>query len=328
MHHLRQILHPSDELIAVHPFPGGYKRFTQLKDTNPCLKTLLAIGGWNEGSEKYSLMAERAETRQEFANSVLRFLCYFGFDGLDVDWEYPTQRGGLTEDKENFIALLKCLKETFRKRQKLLTVAIGVTPWIIETAYSVQEMCDTVDLVMLMAYDYQDPTRISVHAPLKREPDEDVATRVTIDDGIARMKELSCDPRKMVLGVGAYGRSYTMKSPSGYLIGESVAGVGKPGPYLQESGSLGFNEICEAQLDGKWTVKQLTGNAISYAYKDKQWVSYDDEWSIGIKADYVRQEGLGGMMLYSVDTDDFHGNCMGHTYPLLRAMNQGLGRNN
>lgn len=35
---------------------GAYIQFNQLKARNPCLKTLLAIGGWNEGSEKYSLV--------------------------------------------------------------------------------------------------------------------------------------------------------------------------------------------------------------------------------------------------------------------------------
>lgn len=299
--------------------------FNEIKEANPCVKTLLAIGGWNEGSEKYSLMAEHAKTREEFAESVLRFLCYFGFDGLDVDWEYPTQRGGIGLDKENFVELLRTLKETFASRQKLLTVAIAVPPSIVNAAYDVAEMCDLVDLVFVMAYDLQCPTRISVHAPLRRESN-DAQNRVTIDDGINNLLKQQCKADKIVLGIGAFGKSFTMRSPTNHLVGDVAAAVGKPGPYLQAPGSLGFNEICEGFMHGNWTTKQLPNNAISYAYKDKQWVSYDDEKSIGIKAAYALQLNLRGLMLYSIDTDDFHGDCLGHSYPLLNAINKGLKR--
>lgn len=307
---------------------GGFKQFNELKEANPCLKTLIAIGGWNEGSEKYSLMAETAKGRQNFADSVLRFLVHYGFDGLDVDWEYPTQRGGITDDKENFVELLRTLKETLRRRQKLLTIAIGSTPWIIDTAYEVEEMCDIVDLVMIMAYDIQDPNLLTVHAPLKREDDPDALQLLaTIDDGITHLLSLNCPAKKIVLGIGAFGRTFTMKSATEHEIGDPVAGLGKAGPYLRADGSLGFNEICEDQLKNDWTVEQLSGNAMSIAYKGKQWLSYDDETSIEIKAAYAVEHKLGGLMLYSMDTDDFLGNCFGYSYPLLRAINKGLGRN-
>lgn len=38
--------------------------------------------GWGEGSEKYSVMAETEESRNIFAESVLRFLAFYGFDGV------------------------------------------------------------------------------------------------------------------------------------------------------------------------------------------------------------------------------------------------------
>ena len=69
----------------------------------------LAIGGWNEGSEKYSQMAADPASRQAFARSALAFIRRHKFDGLDLDWEYPGKRGGKPEDRENFILLIKDL---------------------------------------------------------------------------------------------------------------------------------------------------------------------------------------------------------------------------
>lgn len=71
-------------------FTENYYKTISLKEHNPCLKVLIAIGGWNEGSEKYSLLAETEESRNEFAEQAMRFMVYYGFDGLDIDWEYPT----------------------------------------------------------------------------------------------------------------------------------------------------------------------------------------------------------------------------------------------
>lgn len=72
------------------PNKGGgkdmYRRFTDLKQKNPNLKTLIAIGGWNEGSTKYSEMARDPSARRTFVQSIVPFLEEHNFDGLDLDW--------------------------------------------------------------------------------------------------------------------------------------------------------------------------------------------------------------------------------------------------
>ena len=80
---------------------GAYAKALALKQYNPKLKVMIAIGGWNEGAKKYSDMAVRKESRKAFVDSVVDFLVKHGFDGLDLDWEYPgdTERGGRWADK-------------------------------------------------------------------------------------------------------------------------------------------------------------------------------------------------------------------------------------
>lgn len=68
---------------------AGFKKATDLKYAYPHLKVTIAIGGWNEGSKKYSAMARDPEKRKLFAQSVVSFLQEHNFDGLDLDWEYP-----------------------------------------------------------------------------------------------------------------------------------------------------------------------------------------------------------------------------------------------
>lgn len=68
---------------------GAFQRFTGLKAHNPHLKTLLAIGGWNEGATKYSQMVAQPQRRAVFIQSALDMVLEHNFDGLDLDWEYP-----------------------------------------------------------------------------------------------------------------------------------------------------------------------------------------------------------------------------------------------
>ena len=48
-------------------------------------------------------MASESWSRKTFIDSVLEFLPKYGFDGIDMDWEYPTFRGGAPADKVNNI---------------------------------------------------------------------------------------------------------------------------------------------------------------------------------------------------------------------------------
>lgn len=84
-----------------------FQKLQQLKVSNPHLRTLIAVGGWNAASTEFTKMVATKQNRQKFIESSITFLRKYGFNGLDFDWEYPAQRGGKPEDKPNFARLVK-----------------------------------------------------------------------------------------------------------------------------------------------------------------------------------------------------------------------------
>nr|KAG5697192.1 hypothetical protein BaRGS_002201 [Batillaria attramentaria] len=86
-----------------------YGRLVALREANPSLRILLALGGWLAGGTQFSQLVSSEENMIEFANNAIGFLRTFNMDGLDIDWEYPadTERGSIPADRIRFTRLLQ-----------------------------------------------------------------------------------------------------------------------------------------------------------------------------------------------------------------------------
>ena len=92
--------------------------------------------------------------REKLVNNVVDFVKKYDFNGLDLDWEYPAQRGGVPSDKENFVLLLKALREKLEKEGLILSVAIGASEKIAKKSYDIKGISKYVNFINLMTYDF------------------------------------------------------------------------------------------------------------------------------------------------------------------------------
>ncbi|XP_044731929.1 chitotriosidase-1 [Chrysoperla carnea] len=302
-----------------------------LKKANPKLKTLLAIGGWSFGTQKFKEMSATRYSRQTFIYSAIPFIRDRGFDGLDIDWEYP--KG--SDDKKNYVLLLKELREAFeaeaqevKKPRLLLTAAVPVGPDNIKSGYDVPAVASYLDFINLMAYDFHGKwERETGHnAPLYApSSDSEWRKQLSVDNAASMWVRLGAPKEKLVIGMATYGRSFTLSNTDRFRVNSPASGGGKAGEYTKEAGFLAYYEICEMLRNGAsyiWDDEMK----VPYLVHGDQWVGFDDERSIRNKMQWIKTNNFGGAMVWTVDMDDFTGQvCGGNVkYPLIGAMREEL----
>ncbi|KAJ7478277.1 glycoside hydrolase superfamily [Mycena latifolia] len=247
-----------------------------------------AVGGWafNDPPTQdiFSLVASTPGNRATFISNVLSQLADYGFDGLDIDWEYPgVERGGTEADGENFLSLLKEMRAAINAsgRRLVITFTAPASFWYLQQ-FKIVDMSNYADWINLMTYDIHGSWDIKFSTgflPHTAIPEVKCGSGVKLS--------------KINLGI----------DPSCNVAGCPLSGGGIPGPCTKGEGFLAYGEIDYLIQSRDLTpTYNATSQTMTLTYGD-QWIGYEDPYTIAQKLDYVLKRSMPGVLIWAVDLD-------------------------
>ncbi|KEY64570.1 hypothetical protein S7711_03634 [Stachybotrys chartarum IBT 7711] len=277
---------------------GNVKQLYQLKKSNRHVKTLLSIGGWS-WSTHFPAVASTSTTRANFAKSAVDYLKDWGFDGLDVDWEYPADE----IQANDMILLLQAVRDELdayaakhaNGHHFSLSIAAPASPQTIKVL-KLAQLGSLLDRIYVMAYDYAGSwSNTTGHNaavfPSKSNPN---STPFNTDQAIKLYLEGGVPASKLVLGMPLYGRAF-----------QNTTGVGRPfngvGPGEWEAGIYDYKSlprgnaqiICDKKIIGCY----------SYEKSTQELITFDTVGVVRDKVRYAKNLGLGGSMFWEASGD-------------------------
>jgi chitinase len=280
-----------------------YKEFNTVKQRHPGTKTMIAVGGWTHNDpgpmqKRFSQMASSKSNRQTFASSVVQFMRTYGFDGLDLDWEYPglKERGGKREDYDNYVLMTKELREAFNDapEQFELTVAITGNITKLEMGFDLAGLAKYIDWFNIMAYDLWgswDPQQVAYsHTDLRM-----------IDEAVEYMSHF-IQRDKLVLGLGSYARTYNLVDEDCLELGCPFDGPGAAGCEGTD-GFLPYFEVADLITSRNYDYVKFDEDSQSMVMvtDGTRLISYDNTVSFNRKIEYAEEMCFMGDMLWAID---------------------------
>ncbi|CAI1884522.1 hypothetical protein SEUBUCD646_0B04760 [Saccharomyces eubayanus] len=280
-------------------------------------KSIMSIGGWSD-SENFKTIVKNEKLLQSFVDSSVETMFKLGFDGIDIDWEFPENN---KIEPQGYLKLVKMLRS---KLNNLESEIFGESPKdhfqlsIAAPAFKdklfflqIAEIDQYIDYWNMMTYDYYGSwsETTGYHSNLFSE------TELSGNFAIHYMiGKFGVNPRKLVLGMAAYGRSFHIKdnkfqpfTKNTVLINQQFKGVGKPGKEIDKAdGKEGIWPY--KNLPKKGTTEQYDPKYVSaYCFDEKNsiFIGYDNTESVKTKADYVVHTKLGGGFWWESCGEDY-----------------------
>lgn len=293
------------KLVMANPTTDlkNFEDLRQLKKRNSQLKTLISVGGWDY-SKNFSNAAATAASRETFAQSCVDFIIAHGFDGVDMDWEFPVS-GGLPgnsnrpEDKQNFTKLLQAIRGKLDQQSKIdgrpyyLTIA-GAAGSGFLNKIDPASVATLVDYIFIMGYDMHGPwdSYADLNAPLYTPSEDSPQYKLSVNDAVRAYLNRGISASKLVLGMPFYGYKYTVQS-----------GGGLYSPFTSAS-SVGYDKIVSTYLGSSEYEQLFHWEAmVPYLSSGSSFISYEDADSIAEKTRYAKSMGLAGVGAWELSHD-------------------------
>ncbi|KDR70278.1 hypothetical protein GALMADRAFT_894859 [Galerina marginata CBS 339.88] len=274
---------------------GCLKQLYLLKLKQRNLKVLLSIGGWTYSQAGHFNFVTSAASRATFVSSAVQLVEDYGFDGIDIDFEYPAT----TDQGQGFADLVTALRTAFDSlaakkgdsTSYLITAAVAAGP--ANYAYlKVPQMNSALTFWNLMAYDYAgswltfSDNQANLYGGARTGFNTDSAVKFYLASGASA--------NKIVMGMPLYGRAF-----------ENTAGLGQPysgiGPGTIEAGVYSYKAL---PMAGAQVFENMTDvSSYSYDASKKELVSYDTPNIVKTKVQYINSKGLAGSMFWELSTD-------------------------
>lgn len=250
-------------------------------------QVILGVGGANSHDAFASMVAD-PEDRATFVQNLTDFVTDQGYDGVNIDWEFPQT----PTDRQNLSALMAELRAGLDATGRDLQLSIAVTSnekrgqWI-----DVEAITPLVQHYLVMTFGYHGAwgPESGHNAPLYPPPGLKDHAR-GVDQSLRYWTQTrGVPPSKILMGLPSFG------------IWFDSEGLYQP---FTESRKADYRQI--KPLVGQGYTRHWDGaSQVPYLTQDNGpglW-SYDNPRSIGIKCDYVRANGLGGVAVWDLTMD-------------------------
>jgi len=274
----------ADTQIEVDGTKGCLNSFRQLKEQYTQLKVILSVGGGGKGSDSFAAVAENPQRRETFARTAHQLVIDYGLDGIDIDWEHPSDR----QQGRNYVLLLQNLRRYLPSSAYTLTTALPAGEWALQHI-PLGEASRYLNFINLMAYDYAGSWTPASghHAQLytPNNPHSDAA-RISGQTAVSYLRSKGVPAEKIVFGVPTYGRSF---------LGTNNVGQA----YIGHGGEEGTFEYKDLPRPGSTEYVDEGCGAAYCTGHDGGFVSYDNPDTVRQKVGFVKQHGLGGIFFWT-----------------------------